>query len=156
MAHHPNDGSNDNPDEFSELRKKPTDSDAKADNHREGEKRADQPATPGASTTPAYGDFGHAPGTAPQARPGTPTDQSGDFAGIAAPSTAAPEQKGSAPQNLDTAAVQATHNASEEERREAYKEDDPRYGGGTRNWESAEPANRTEQSAEDPNNNTLS
>ena len=155
MANHPNDGSNDNPDEFSELRKKSTDSDAKAENHREGEKRADQPATPGASTTPAYGDFGHAPDTAP-AQSGTPTDQSGNFPGIAAPSTPAPEQRGSAPQNLDTAAVQATHTASEEARREAYAQDDPRYGSGTRNWESAEPANRTEQSSEDPNDNSLS
>ncbi|SHI95251.1 hypothetical protein SAMN02745146_2014 [Hymenobacter daecheongensis DSM 21074] len=155
MAHNPNDGSNDNPDEFSELRKNPTDTSAKAENHREGEKRADSAPTPNTTGTPAYGDFGYAPGTAP-AQAGTPTDQSGNFEGIAAPSTPAPEQRGSAPQNLDTAAVQATHNASEEERREAYKKDDPRYGGGTRNWESEEPANRTQHSNEDPNDNTLS
>ena len=156
MAHNPNDGSNDNPDEFSEFRKDSTKGDAKAENHREGEKRAGESPAPAPSGTPAYGDFGHAPDAPAAASGTTPTDQSGNFAGVAAPTTAAPEQRGSAPQNLDPAAVRATQGASEEERREAYKQDDPRYGGGTRNWASEEPANRTQPSAEDPNDNTLS
>ncbi|RYU79567.1 hypothetical protein [Hymenobacter persicinus] len=155
MAHNPNDGSNDNPDEFSEFRKDKdaTTGNAKAENHREGEKRADAPLTPTPSGTPAYGDFGHDPNTR-----STTTDQPAGMnpGGVAAPSTAAPEQRGSAPQNLNPDAVRATQNASEEERREAYKQDDPRYGGGTRNWESEEPANRTRNSAEDPNDNLLS
>ncbi|GAA3953564.1 hypothetical protein [Hymenobacter algoricola] len=153
MAHNPNDGSNDNPDEFSEFRTKSTDKDAKAENHVEGEKRAGDSAPAAPSGTPAYGDFGHEPG-APNATAARPTDATPH--GVAAPSTAAPEQRGGAPQNLDTAAVRATNNASEEDSREAYKKDDPRYGGGTRNWETDEPANRTEHSAEDANDNTLS
>lgn len=96
------------------------------------------------SHTPNYGDFGHAPlsdaglngsvaaGTTPR--------------GAAAPSVPAPDQRGAAPQNLNPAAVRATINAETDDRREAEKLDDPRYGSGTRNWETAEPANRTRQS----------
>ncbi|GAA4005137.1 hypothetical protein GCM10022408_16200 [Hymenobacter fastidiosus] len=151
MAHNPNDGSNDNPDEFSEFRKKSTDGDAKAENLREGEKRAADVTAPAPSGTPAYGDFGHSPDN-----PVTDRAAGTNPGGVAAPSTAAPEQRGGAPQNVDTPAIQATLNASEEDSREAFKADDPRYGGGTRNWETAEPANRTQRSAEDPNENTLS
>jgi hypothetical protein len=146
MHINPNDGSNDNPDEFSEFRK-----DRQPDNIRKGTNAPEQSTTgvagqsatvPNTSaTTPTYGEFG-----APE--PALPAE--GVPGGVAAPSTPAPEQRGSAPQNLATGEVKAAHNAESAERRESYKEDDPRYGSGTRNWETREPANRSNGSEDEP------
>jgi hypothetical protein len=96
------------------------------------------------SSTPNYGDFGHAPLSDEEMN--GPVAAGTNPGGAAAPSTAAPDQRGSAPQNLNTAGVRATMNEEFDERRAAEKLDDPRYGSGTRNWETAEPANRTKQS----------
>lgn len=106
-------------------------------------------AAPQNSDTPNYGDFGHAP-LADEEMNG-PAAAGTNPGGAAAPSTPAPDQRGAAPQNLATGAVRATINDEPEDRREAAKLDDPRYGSGTRNWETAEPANRTKQSDIDTN-----
>ncbi|WP_303310952.1 hypothetical protein [Hymenobacter sp. BT730] len=146
MQKNPNDGSNDNPDEFSELR-----NNQQPDNIRRGTSTPAQ-STSGvagqdasvpntSATTPSYGEFGAPQNAAPvEGVPG----------GVPAPSTPAPEQRGSAPQNLATGEVKAAHNAESDERRASYKEDDPRYGSGTRNWETREPANRSNGSEDEP------
>lgn len=155
MQDHPNDGSNDNPDEFSEFRK---DKDQGAENLREGAARAGapdmKPSTP--AGTPAYGEFGGAQ-NAPAA---TGTDvyshpAGNNPGGVAAPNITEPDQKGAAPQNRATDTVVSTQESDADTRREAYKQDDPRYGSGTRNWESEEPANRS-NGPENPDDNTLS
>jgi hypothetical protein len=105
-------------------------------------KPADQRATKH-SDSPNYGDFGHAPLSDEEMNGPV---AAGANHGAAASTTPAADQRGSAPQNLNNEAVRATMNNEYEDRREAAKLDDPRYGSGTRNWETAEPANRTEQS----------
>ena len=54
-----------------------------------------------------------------------------------------PEQRGSTPQNLDPSEVRHVEDAEYDEQREGWAKDDPRYGGGTRNWATDEPANHT-------------
>ncbi|NVO84134.1 hypothetical protein [Hymenobacter terrestris] len=90
--------------------------------------------------TPKYGEFGH---------PDTPDGESVTNGGESAPSVAFAEQRGSAPQNLDSSAVRKAEDAEYDEQREGWAKDDPRYGGGTRNWPTAEPANRTNAPASD-------
>ncbi|MCB2408114.1 hypothetical protein [Hymenobacter lucidus] len=155
MQTHPNDGSNDNPDEFSEFRKDKTQD---AENLREGAARANtapdmKPSTP--AGTPAYGEFGGAINVAPTTGSDVYSHPAGtNPGGVAAPNVTEPDQKGAAPQNRATDTVVSTQEADAETRREAYKEDDPRYGSGTRNWESEEPANRS-NSPENPNDSAL-
>ncbi|SMB91867.1 hypothetical protein SAMN00120144_2478 [Hymenobacter roseosalivarius DSM 11622] len=98
--------------------------------------------------TPNYGDFGHAPLSDEEMNGPV---AAGANRGAAASSTPAPDQRGAAPQNLNNEAVRATTNDESDDRREAAKLDDPRYGSGTRNWETAEPANRTTQADIDTN-----
>lgn len=95
--------------------------------------------------TPNYGEFGH---------PDSPSqpvneEESVTKGGESAPSVAFTEQRGSAPQNLDPSAVHKAEDAEYDEQREGWAKDDPRYGGGTRNWPTAEPANRTQAPASD-------
>ncbi|TGE14161.1 hypothetical protein [Hymenobacter elongatus] len=162
MQTHPNDGSNDNPDEFSEFRK---DDHQRAENLREGAARAGatapnadgtNPATPATPAgTPAYGEFGGVEAT-PAASPDVYSHQAGNNPeGVAAPNITEPDQRGAAPQNRATATVVATQEEDAETRREAYKADDPRYGSGTRNWSSEEEANRS-TGPENIDDNTLS
>lgn len=106
-------------------------------------------ATPQTSHAPNYGDFGHAPLSDEEMN--GPVAAGTNPGGAAAPNTPAPDQRGAAPQNLAPGAVRATMNDEVADRREAAKLDDPRYGSGTRNWETAEPANRTQQSDIDTN-----
>lgn len=141
-----NDGSNDNPDEFSVFRK-----DKQPDNIKRGTEQADMKPPVGhqapntASGTPHYGEFGHPDDSNPEltaeqlkSRPaGTNPD------GTAAPTYIEPEQRGSAPQNLDPSRVAEASNGDYDEQRDAWADDDPRYGGGTRNWRTEEPANRS-------------
>jgi hypothetical protein len=110
-------------------------------------KPVDQMATKH-SESPNYGDFGHAPLSDEEMNGPV---AAGANHGAAAPTTPAPDQRGSAPQNLNNEAVRATMNDEYGDRREAAKLDDPRYGSGTRNWETAEPANRTTQADIDTN-----
>jgi len=98
--------------------------------------------------TPQYGEFGHASTGA------TPTTSAADGpsvteGGAVAPPIAFPEQRGSVPQNLDTPEVRHVANAEYEEQREGWAKDDPRYGGGTRNWATNEPANHSTGPAPD-------
>ncbi|TGE25272.1 hypothetical protein E5K00_08805 [Hymenobacter aquaticus] len=163
MQNHPNDGSNDNPDEFSEFRK---DKNQEPENHREGAARAgasaengaDMTAAPKPNTstgTPSYGEFGGAAPAAATTGSDVYSHPAGNNpGGIAAPNVTEPDQRGAAPQNRATDTVVASQNDDAESRREAYKEDDPRYGSGTRNWASEEPANRS-TGPEDPNDNAL-
>lgn len=117
-------------------------------NHTAG-RTAGKNAVPQDSHTPNYGDFGHAPLSDEEMN--GPVAAGTNPGGAAAPSTPAPDQRGSAPQNLAPGAVRATMNDETDDRRDAAKLDDPRYGSGTRNWETAEPANRTKQSDIDTN-----
>lgn len=86
--------------------------------------------------TPQYGEFGKAEPVAGQ-------EHSLTEGGQAAPSIAFPEQRGSTPQNLDSEAVRDAADDEYLEQREGWAKDDPRYGGGTRNWATNEPANHT-------------
>lgn len=97
-----------------------------------------------ASSTPQYGEFGK-PATAETNQP--ETDQSVTQGGQVAPQVAFPEQRGSTPQNLDPAMVQEVSDSEYTEQREGWAKDDPRYAGGTRNWPTNEPANRTTEPA---------
>ena len=94
-------------------------------------------------STPQYGDFGHAdsPATVTSQEQSRPAGT--NPGGVAAPSTVEPEQRGSTPQNLDPDAVRKVQNDDYETQREGWAKDDPRYGGGTRNWQTNEPANRS-------------
>jgi len=154
MQKNPNDGSNDNPDEFSELRDA-----SQAENLKSGKESAGQPmnqadipnpaATQPDAGSPHYGDFGKKHNELVDDQPaGT------NPGGTAAPTTTDPNQQGGAAQNLDTSDVVATQDAPEEDRRAAYAADDPRYGGGTSNWPTNEPANRTTDGV-DPSDNIL-
>lgn len=131
--------------------------DQQAPNRREG----DQPVTgqqagttaamPNTGTgTPNYGEFGHAT-TAPQqsTTPAQPSFNTSSAQGAAAPPVAFPEQRGSVPQNLDPAGARAASDDVYEEQREGWAKDDPRYGSGTRNWATNEPANRSTGPAND-------
>ncbi|QIL77500.1 hypothetical protein [Hymenobacter sp. HDW8] len=116
-----------------------------AENEKVGAKLANKPVGQRStqhSDTPNYGDFGHAPLSDEEMN--GPVAAGANY-GTAASNTPAPDQRGSAPQNLNNEAVRATMNDESDDRREAAKLDDPRYGSGTRNWETAEPANRTTQ-----------
>ncbi|SDY32552.1 hypothetical protein [Hymenobacter psychrophilus] len=95
--------------------------------------------------TPNYGEFGHPD------NPKAPTNENESVTkgGESAPSVAFAEQRGSAPQNLDPAAVRQAEDAEYDEQREGWAKDDPRYGGGTRNWPTNEPANHTTAPASD-------
>lgn len=101
--------------------------------------------------TPDYGDFGHAdPAGAPSSL--TNSRPAGvNPGGTAAPSYAEPDQRGSVPQNLDPEAARAVQDAGYEEQRAGWAKDDPRYGGGTRNWATNEPANPSTGPAADDN-----
>lgn len=151
MSTHPNDGSNDNPDEFSEFRK-PRDT----NNLKEGKEAAqeaphsnpnDSKPAPG---TPHYGAFGtqETPSDTEHKPAGT------NPGGAAAPDTVDPLQRGGVAQNQDTQEVVNSLDAPEDERRASYADDDPRYGSGTRNWPTNEPANRTTEGS-DPNEDNL-
>ena len=98
-----------------------------------------------ANDTPQYGSFGHPD------NPASPTNEGESVTngGESAPSVAFSEQRGSAPQNLDPAAVREVEDAEYDEQREGWAKDDPRYGGGTSNWPTNEPANRTKAPASD-------
>ncbi|UYZ64767.1 hypothetical protein [Hymenobacter weizhouensis] len=130
-----------------------------APNRREGDQPvagqqagADAAVPNTASGTPQYGDFGHAPTSATSAQQSTPAQPSFNTSsaeGAAAPSVAFPEQRGSVPQNLDPAGARRVADAEYEEQREGWAKDDPRYGGGTRNWATNEPANRSTGPAND-------
>ncbi|MCA8829394.1 hypothetical protein [Hymenobacter pini] len=91
--------------------------------------------------TPQYGDFGKT--TPTEAQQKAHDEHSVTEGGQAAPPVAFPEQRGSTPQNVDPAAVQHVEDAEYFEQREGWAKDDPRYGGGTRNWATNEPANHT-------------
>ena len=154
MQTNPNDGSNDNPDEFSEFRDP-----QHPNNIKSGEQNADQPmkqaqqpdpaAAQAEAGSPHYGDFGHKSTELVDDQPaGT------NPGGTAAPTTEDPNQQGGAAQNLDTADVIAKQDEDEEDRHMAYKADDPRYGGGTSNWPTNEPANRTKEGLK-PEDNIL-
>lgn len=90
--------------------------------------------------TPQYGEFGKSD-AAPinQAREG----ESMTHGGQVAPQVAFPEQRGSTPQNLDPSLAREVADAEYIEQREGWAQDDPRYGGGTRNWATNEPANHS-------------
>ncbi|MBG8555876.1 hypothetical protein [Hymenobacter guriensis] len=96
--------------------------------------------------TPQYGEFGHA-AAAPTTTP-VQHAAGANPGGVAAPSTAAPEQRGSVPQNQAPGEVRAVSESDYTEQREGWAKDDPRYGSGTRNWETAEPANESTGPAE--------
>ena len=98
---------------------------------------------------PDYGTFGVAPTN--QEVQGSAGNNPG---GAAAPSSADPNQRGSVPQNLDNADVLDHVDDSYAAQRESYRRDDPRYGGGTRNWPTNEPANRTTEGC-DPNGDNI-
>lgn len=98
-----------------------------------------------AHDTPKYGEFGHPDSPSQPVSEGESITKGGE----SAPSVAFTEQRGSAPQNLDPAAVHRAEDAEYDEQREGWAKDDPRYGGGTRNWPTAEPANRTQAPASD-------
>ncbi|TGE29424.1 hypothetical protein E5K02_08225 [Hymenobacter metallicola] len=163
MQTHPNDGSNDNPDEFSEFRK---DRNETPENHREGAARAsntaengaDTPANPKPNTfatnTPAYGEFGGVANTSTGSTDAYSHQAGNNPEGVAAPNVTEPDQRGAAPQNRATATAVASQTDDDEVRREANKQDDPRYGSGTRNWATNEPANRS-TGPEDPNDSAL-
>jgi len=102
-----------------------------------------------ANDTPNYGTFGVA--SAPTEELGSAGNNPG---GAAAPSTADPDQRGSVPQNLNNADVLDHVDDSYNAQRESYRRDDPRYGGGTSNWPTNEPANRTTEGP-DPNEDNL-
>src|SRR5919107_112256 len=82
-------------------------------------KSVGQRSTP-SSDSPNYGDFGHAPLSDEEMNGPV---AAGANHGAAAPSNTAPEQRGSAPQNLNNEAVRATMNDESEDRREAAKLD---------------------------------
>ncbi|WP_139923541.1 hypothetical protein [Hymenobacter sp. DG01] len=100
-----------------------------------------QPTSPEAGHhTPQYGEFGKpTEAAATQARQGDSITQGGQ----AAPSVAFPEQRGSVPQNLDPSLAREVADAEYGVQREGWAQDDPRYGGGTRNWATNEPANHS-------------
>ncbi|RPD45021.1 hypothetical protein DNI29_20245 [Hymenobacter sediminis] len=97
--------------------------------------------------TPQYGEFGKpSDAAASQAQQAGSLTQGGQMA----PPVAFPEQRGSTPQNLDPSLVRQVSDSEYDEQREGWAQDDPRYGGGTRNWATNEPANRsTGPAAED-------
>ena len=95
------------------------------------------------SDTPHYGEFGHPENTAKPVKEGESVTKGGQ----SAPSVAFTEQRGSSPQNLNSDAVHKAEDAEYDEQREGWAKDDPRYGGGTRNWATNEPANRTDAPA---------
>lgn len=107
--------------------------------------QAPQPTPGHGNKSPQYGEFGHAASAATSANNETSQTQGGQ----AAPSIAYPEQRGSTPQNLDPSIVRKVEDAEYDEQREGWAKDDPRYGGGTRNWNTAEPANRSTGPAPD-------
>ena len=102
-----------------------------------------------ASHTPEYGTFGVAPAT-------TEVQESAgnNPGGTAAPSTPEPSQRGNVAQNQDNADVLDHIDDSYEAQRESYRRDDHRYGGGTSNWPTEEPANPTTEGP-DPNKDNL-
>ncbi|SNC66715.1 hypothetical protein SAMN06265337_1705 [Hymenobacter gelipurpurascens] len=100
---------------------------------------APQPTVGHGNKSPQYGEFGHAESATNSANDETSQTQGGH----AAPSIAYPEQRGSAPQNLDPSLAREVADSEYGEQREGWAQDDPRYGGGTRNWATAEPANRS-------------
>ncbi|WP_167855058.1 hypothetical protein [Hymenobacter wooponensis] len=120
--------------------------DQQQENLYSGQGAAPAPTVGHGHKSPNYGDFGHAPATGTTAS----SEQSQTQGGQAAPSIAYPEQRGSAPQNLDPSLAEEVSDSEYQEQREGWAQDDPRYGGGTRNWATAEPANRsTGPAAED-------
>lgn len=165
MQKHPNDGSNDNPDEFSEFRDKKHVDVEGAENIQVGAEEANRPpaqamqshpdaAQPNAGT-PHYGHFGDKDAAAAASSAAASDRPAGtNPGGTAAPSTTDPNQRGSTPQNLNPGVVVNQQDAPEEDSRAAFKADDPRYGGGTRNWPTNEPANPTTEGP-DPNKDNL-
>jgi hypothetical protein len=106
---------------------------------------APQPTVGHGQKSPQYGEFGHAPSAHDQQN----SEQSQTQGGQAAPSIAYSEQRGSSPQNLDPSLAHEVADSEYQEQREGWAQDDPRYGGGTRNWNTAEPANRSNGPAVD-------
>ncbi|OUJ71217.1 hypothetical protein [Hymenobacter crusticola] len=101
-----------------------------------------------ASQTPQYGTFGVAPATTEV------QDSAGNNpGGTAAPSTPEPSQRGNVAQNQNNADVLDHVDDSYESQRESYRRDDPRYGGGTSNWPTNEPANHTTDGPDQNNDN---
>ncbi|GAB3226549.1 hypothetical protein GCM10027346_08920 [Hymenobacter seoulensis] len=108
--------------------------------------QAPEPTVGHGHKSPQYGDFGHASTSTTNA---SVEGDSVTEGGAVAPPIAFPEQRGSVPQNLDTPEVRHVANAEYEEQREGWAKDDPRYGGGTRNWATNEPANHSTGPAPD-------
>ncbi|QNE38573.1 hypothetical protein F1C16_02910 [Hymenobacter sp. NBH84] len=158
MQKHPNDGSNDNPDEFSEFRKPHENQDVF--NLKEGEEVAEQPLQPNPQAaqpnagTPGYGDFGKQPHTTTSGTEHKPAGT--NPGGAAAPDTVDPLQRGGVAQNQDPSGVAKAmgDDAQEDESRTSWADDDPRYGSGTRNWHTNEPGNPTTVGP-DPNEDNL-
>ncbi len=103
--------------------------------------------TSGHSNTPNYGDFGHVAGQPTNQQSDRPAGTNPD--GEAAPSTVDPNQRGSVPQNLNPTEVRNVEDEEYRDQREGWAKDDPRYGGGTRNWATNEPANKSTGSEEE-------
>ncbi|GAB2778708.1 hypothetical protein HNQ93_001610 [Hymenobacter luteus] len=101
-----------------------------------------QPTSSEGHNTPQYGEFGK-PTEAAQARAGASPSASVTQGGQVAPPVAFPEQRGSTPQNLDPSLARQVADDEYGVQREGWAQDDPRYGGGTRNWATNEPANHS-------------
>jgi hypothetical protein len=117
------------------------------ENIERGTHSANSGATTGHSDTPKYGDFGHVAGQPTNQQSDRPAGTNPD--GEAAPSTADPNQRGSVPQNLNPTEVRNVEDEEYRDQREGWAKDDPRYGGGTRNWATNEPANKSTGSEEE-------
>ncbi|MCC2548618.1 hypothetical protein LJY25_19375 [Hymenobacter sp. BT175] len=136
-----------------------------AENHKVGRQLAREDATPSSAgqtagenarpntspTTPNYDEFGQAQtGAAWASEAEAPLGATNSITSApGAPTTPAPGQRGASPQNLAPGAVRMAQDESEENARAAFEADDPRYGSGTRNWATNEPANRSTGPASD-------
>ncbi|UOG76364.1 hypothetical protein MTX78_07125 [Hymenobacter tibetensis] len=134
------DNTSDNADDFNNAPNKYPDNLERGVNDPNDHSHISNPSTSG---TPQYGDFGHpeSPTASNNQQPDRRAGANPD--GQAAPSTVDPLQRGSVPQNLDPQAADLTKDDSYEDQREGWAKDDPRYGGGTRNWATNEPANHS-------------
>ena len=103
----------------------------------------------GASSTPQYGEFGHAETPAAAAGKHESRPAGTNPGGVAAPSYTEPDQRGSVPQNLAPDEVRKVADAEYDDQRAGWAKDDPRYGSGTRNWQTEEPANLSSGPADD-------
>ncbi|QJX47938.1 hypothetical protein HMJ29_13705 [Hymenobacter taeanensis] len=126
-------------------------SDDQQQNNRYNTGEAPEPTVGHGHKSPDYGDFGKAPSTENAAH----SEHSQTQGGKVAPSVAYTEQRGSTPQNLDPALAHEVADLEYQEQREGWAADDPRYGGGTRNWATAEPANHSTGPAVDDEDKPL-